>query len=190
MTAHARENVAIFNPLVLPLPSWHPDGPDGKIDGYVIPFVFPDNRPSGRQPNRGARIRVAPTDHGWRANLLQCQDHAETPEQARAFAAAWIRAAEVLENVQPKPAAPEGDVVDAEVVEDDDDEDRRVALLRGRQRVRVLVGDEAGRCGEVVESRLSGDEPIQYDVLLEPDPERRRGFETLRFEHDDVEPVE
>lgn len=99
MTAGKRENVAIFNPLVLPLPNWHPDGPDGTVDGFVIPFVFPDVRPSGRQPNRSAKIRVHPTPHGWRAAMLNCQDHAETPEQARAFAAAWIRAAEVLENV-------------------------------------------------------------------------------------------
>ena len=37
MTGQPRENVAIFNPLVLPLPSWHPDGPDGAVDGFVIP---------------------------------------------------------------------------------------------------------------------------------------------------------
>lgn len=99
MTGQPRENVAIFNPLVLPLPNWHPDGPDGMVDGFVIPFVFPENSPTGRQPNRGARIRVYPTEHGWRASLMNCQDHAETAEQARAFAAAWIRTAEVLENV-------------------------------------------------------------------------------------------
>jgi hypothetical protein len=97
--AGERENVAIFNPLVLPLPSWHPDGPDGAIDGFVIPFVFPETRASGRKPNRDAKIAVAPTEHGWRASLRNCQDHAETAEQARAFAAAWIRAAELLENV-------------------------------------------------------------------------------------------
>lgn len=113
MTAGNRENVAIFNPLVLPLPNWHPDGPDGNVDGFVIPFVFPDDRASGRQPNRGARIRVYPTPRGWRAALLNCQDHAETAEQARAFAAAWIRAAEVLDNVGAsstgvKPAGDEG----------------------------------------------------------------------------------
>lgn len=109
MTGQPRENVAIFNPLVLPLPNWHPDGPDGMVDGFVIPFVFPDNRPSGRQPNRGAKIRVYPTDHGWRAALISCQDHAETAEQARAFAAAWIRAAEVLENVGASTAKSFGD---------------------------------------------------------------------------------
>lgn len=117
-----RENVAIFNPLVLPLPSWHPDGPDGAIDGFVIPFVFPDARPSGRQPNRRALIRVYPTDYGWRAALRNCQDHAETAEQARAFAAAWIRAAEVLDNVKAGAAPADDDqVVDAEVVDDDED---------------------------------------------------------------------
>lgn len=114
------ENVAIFNPLVLSLPNWHPDGPDGEIDGFVIPFVFPDDRQSGRKPNRGARIGVHPTDHGWRAALRNCQDHAETAAQARAFAAAWIRAAEILDNVtKPKPA---GDgIVDAVIVEDEDE---------------------------------------------------------------------
>ncbi|ABE67308.1 hypothetical protein [Mycobacterium phage Guo1] len=98
MTAR-NENVAIFNPLVLPLPAWHPDGPDGTIDGFVIPFVFPETRASGREPNRRALIRVYPDSPGWRAALRNCQDHAETAEQARAFAAAWIRAAELLENV-------------------------------------------------------------------------------------------
>lgn len=113
--AGARENVAIFNPLVLPLPSWHPDGPDGAVDGYVIPFVMPDDELTNGKPNRGARIRVTPTSCGFRATLQRCQDHAETAEQARALAAAWIRAAEVLENVTP--------VVDAEVVDDDEDQD-------------------------------------------------------------------
>lgn len=124
--AGARENVAIFNPLVLALPSWQPDGPDGAIDGYVIPFVFPETRESGRQPNRSAKLRVYPTPHGWRTQLLNCQDHAETAEQARAFAGAWIRAAEVLENVKAGNVAvndEDDDVVDAEVVEDDDQGD-------------------------------------------------------------------
>ncbi|AOT25159.1 hypothetical protein PBI_TERROR_48 [Mycobacterium phage Terror] len=99
MTAR-NENVAIFNPLVLPLPSWQPDGPDGMIDGFLIPFVFVEQRKTGPVPNRRAHIRVYPTEHGWRAALRNCQDHAETAEQARAFAAAWIRAAELLENVK------------------------------------------------------------------------------------------
>ncbi|AYD84637.1 hypothetical protein SEA_PAITO_52 [Mycobacterium phage Paito] len=122
--AGARENVAIFNPLVLPLPSWHPDGPDGAIDGFLIPFLFPENRASGRQPNRAARIRVHPTDYGWRAALMNCQDHAETAEQARAFAAAWIRAAELLESVAKRAEQDQGDehVVDAEVVDPDDED--------------------------------------------------------------------
>ncbi|ANU79758.1 hypothetical protein BI023_gp51 [Mycobacterium phage Sneeze] len=99
MTAR-NENVAIFNPLVLPLPNWQPDGPDGMIDGFLIPFVFVEQRKAGPVPNRRAHIRVYPTEYGWRAALRNCQDHAETAEQARAFAAAWIRAAELLENVK------------------------------------------------------------------------------------------
>lgn len=119
MTA-GKEHVAIFNPLVLPLPNWHPDGPDGQIDGYVVPFVMPG--PNATAPmNRGAKIRVYPTAHGWRAALIECHDHAETAEQARAFAAAWIRAAEVLDSVGANT------IVDAEVVEDgDEDQDQRV----------------------------------------------------------------
>lgn len=125
------ENVAIFNPLVLPLPNWHPDGPDGAIDGYVIPFVMPP-APGRSDPNRGAQLRVYPTDHGWRAALRNCFDHAETAEQARAFAAAWIRAAELLENVTAPQRVLLGEgqdvdqVVDAEVVDDDEDQDQRV----------------------------------------------------------------
>lgn len=131
MAGQNRENVAIFNPLVLPLPSWHPDGPDGAIDGYVIPFVMPP-APGRSDPNRGAQLRVYPTDFGWRAALRNCYDHAETAEQARAFAAAWIRAAEVLENVAKAEElrdAPQrqllgdGQVVDCEVVDDDEDQD-------------------------------------------------------------------
>lgn len=94
--AQGRENVAVFNPIVLALPNWHPDGPDGDVDGYVIPFVFPENRASGRQPNRDARLRI----YEGRAVLRNCQDHAETADQARAFAGAWIRAAEVLEAIE------------------------------------------------------------------------------------------
>ncbi|QBP30263.1 hypothetical protein KDW77_gp49 [Mycobacterium phage Pinnie] len=126
--AQGRENAAIFNPIVLALPNWHPDGPDGDVDGYVIPFVFPDVRASGRQPNRAARIAVALTaQNEWRASLRNCQDHAETADQARAFAGAWIRAAEVLEAIAgraaaAKRAAADDDVVDAEVVDDDDDD--------------------------------------------------------------------
>lgn len=133
-----REHVGIFNPLILPLPNWHPDGPDGEVDGYRIPFVFPE---AGSRPaNRDAYLRVYPTPHGWRAALLNCQDHAETAAQARAFAGAWIRAAELLDaevlraaerrkREAERAAAGDDDVVDAEVVEDDDehlDVDRRL----------------------------------------------------------------
>ena len=106
--AQGRENAAIFNPIVLALPNWHPDGPDGAVDGYVIPFVMPPAE-AGKvsAQNRQARIRVFPDDHGgWRAALLNCQDHAETADQARALAGAWIRAAEVLEAAA-KAQAPE-----------------------------------------------------------------------------------
>lgn len=129
--APKREHVGIFNPLILPLPNWHPDGPDGEIDGFVIPFVFPESRLSGRMPNRGSKLRVYPTDHGWRAALLSCQDHAETAGQARAFAGAWIRAAELLDaqvlreaEKRKAEAAEADDIVDAEVVEDDENGDQ------------------------------------------------------------------
>ncbi|WP_264066918.1 hypothetical protein [Mycolicibacterium komossense] len=141
MTA-GKENVAIFNPLVLPLPSWHPDGPDGAVDGYRIPFVFPDDRTSGRQPNRAAYLRVYPTEHGWRASLRNCQDHAETAEQARAFAGAWIRAAEVLENVataEAARAAADDGIVDAEIVEDDEDQDDGDQLPAGAESMHICV---------------------------------------------------
>lgn len=127
-----REHVGIFNPLILPLPNWHPDGPDGEVDGYRIPFVFPTDRESGRPANRDAYLRVYPTPHGWRSALLNCQDHAETAAQARAFAGAWIRAAELLDaevlraaerRKREAEAAGDDDVVDAEVVEDDEDQD-------------------------------------------------------------------
>ena len=121
--APKREHVGIFNPLILALPNWHPDGPDGEVDGYRIPFVFPGEGTRGA--NRDAYLRVYPTDHGWRAALLSCQDHAETAAQARAFAGAWIRAAELLdaqvlrEAEKRKAEAADGDdIVDAEVVED------------------------------------------------------------------------
>ncbi len=106
-----------------------------NVDGYVIPFVFPDvdgRRADRGGANRAARIAVYPTDHGWRAALRNCQDHAETAEQARAFAAAWIRAAEVLENVAKadelrdvpqRQLLGDGQVVDCEVVDDDEDQD-------------------------------------------------------------------
>lgn len=81
----------------LTLPDWHADGPNGTIDGFVIPIAFPDQRPSGRKPNRDAYLRVWPTEYGWRAELRSCQTHAETGDQARAFAAAWLRAAEILD---------------------------------------------------------------------------------------------
>lgn len=161
------ENVAILNPLVLPLPSWHPDGPDGKIDGFVIPFLFPDIRPSGRQPNRSARIHVGPTVHGeWRASLRNCQDHAETAEQARAFAAAWIRAAEILENAsKTADKQPDDDVVDCEVVDDEDQGDESFAPGR-----RVMInnrGDWGGRFGQIYATHLNNQPPM-LDVELDP----------------------
>ena len=167
MTA-GKEHVAIFNPLVLPLPSWHPDGPDGKIDGFVIPFVFPDNRPSGRTPNRAAKIAVTPNEHGdWRAALRNCQDHAETAEQARAFAAAWIRAAEVLDSVGAN------EVVDAEVIEDDDEDQRGAGggLAEGH-RVRITGGlgpGDVGRQGEVTNVG-AGESSNWVEVLLDLAP--------------------
>lgn len=128
--APKREHVGIFNPLILALPNWHPDGPDGEVDGYRIPFVFPGEGTRGA--NRDAYLRVYPTPHGWRAALLNCQDHAETAAQARAFAGAWIRAAELLDaevlrevekrkREAERDAAGDDDIVDAEVVEDDED---------------------------------------------------------------------
>ena len=148
MAGQNRENVAIFNPLVLPLPSWHPDGPDGAIDGYVIPFVMPP-APGRSDPNRGAQLRVYPTDFGWRAALRNCYDHAETAEQARAFAAAWIRAAEVLENVAKaeelrdvpqRQLLGDGQVVDCEVVDDEDQGDNVVDA-------HVCEYDDVRQCG-------------------------------------------
>lgn len=135
--AGERENVAIFNPLTLPLPVWHPDGPDGTVDGYVIPFVFVEQRLTGPVENRRAQFRVYPTEFGWRAALRNCPDHAETAEQARAFAAGWIRAAELLEAEALRAAKEEAlrrgpvddDVVDAEVVDDEDDEDQGAELI-------------------------------------------------------------
>lgn len=126
--AQGRENVAVFNPIVLALPNWHPDGPDGDVDGYVIPFVFPDDRESGRSPNRRAKIAIALDKGEWRAGLRNCQSDAMTADQARAFAGAWIRAAEVLDAIASRAAAKarlDDDVVDCEVV-DDDDEDQDV----------------------------------------------------------------
>lgn len=128
--AGERENVAIFNPLTLPLPVWHPDGPDGTVDGYVIPFVFVEKRIAGPVENRRAQFRVYPTEHGWRAALRNCPDHAETADQARAFAAGWIRAAELLEaealreaKLEAERRAADDDVVDGEVIDDDEDQD-------------------------------------------------------------------
>lgn len=135
--APKREHVGIFNPLILPLPNWHPDGPDGEVDGYRIPFVFPTDRESGRPANRDAYLRVYPTPHGWRASLLNCQDRAETAAQARAFAGAWIRAAELLDaevlraaerRKREAEAAGDDDVVDGEVI-DADDEDQGAELI-------------------------------------------------------------
>ncbi|QFG06054.1 hypothetical protein KDW75_gp52 [Mycobacterium phage Mercurio] len=199
--AGERENVAIFNPLTLPLPVWHPDGPDGTVDGYVIPFVFVEQRLAGPVENRRAQFRVYPTEFGWRAALRNCQDHAETAEQARAFAAGWLRAAELLEaealraaKLEAERRAADDDVVDCEVVEDDDEDQgdapapadgpKSSTVLRADQLVIVTGGDHwhVGRRGRIVESQISENEPITYDVLLEPDQARMRGFETIRFE--------
>lgn len=192
------EHVAVFNPLVLALPNWHPDGPDGTIDGFVIPFVMP--APSaGLAPNRHARIKVQPDDEGrWAAllsNVYMGGAECMTANQARALAGAWIRAAELLEAQEARlraeaRAAAEDQVVDAEVVDDDDedqdDDDRPKSstVLRADQLVRVMDGDHwyVGRRGRIVESQISADAPITYDVLLEPDQARMRGFETIRFE--------
>lgn len=131
--APKREHVGIFNPLILPLPNWHPDGPDGEVDGYRIPFVFPGEGTRGA--NRDAYLRVYPTPHGWRSALMNCQDHAETAAQARAFAGAWIRAAELLDaevlrevekrkrEAERDAAGDDDNVVDGEVDEDDEDRD-------------------------------------------------------------------
>lgn len=134
--AGERENVAIFNPLTLPLPVWHPDGPDGTIDGFVIPFVMP--APSaGLAANRHARIHVRHDEDagGWLAEVSNVQAAAsmvKTAEQARALAGAWIRAAELLEAQERRIAAERAaadDVVDAEVVDDEDDEDQGAELI-------------------------------------------------------------
>lgn len=131
--APKREHVGIFNPLILPLPNWHPDGPDGEVDGYRIPFVFPGEGTRGA--NRDAYLRVYPTPHGWRSALMNCQDHAETAAQARAFAGAWIRAAELLDaevlrevekrkrEAERDAAGDDDNIVDGEVDEDDEDRD-------------------------------------------------------------------
>ena len=98
--AQGKENVAVFNPIVLALPNWHPDGPDGDVDGYVVPFVMPDDALTEGRPNRDAKIAIHQHTGDWRAVLRNCQDHAGTADQARALAAAWIRAAEVLEAIE------------------------------------------------------------------------------------------
>lgn len=201
MAGAQKENVAVFNPLVLALPNWHPDGPDGTIDGFVIPFVMP--APSaGLAANRHARIHVRHDEDagGWLAEVSNVQAAAsmvKTAEQARALAGAWIRAAELLEAQERRIAAERAaadDVVDAEVVEDDDeyqdvapapaDGPKSSTVLRADQLVIVTGGDHwhVGRRGRIVESQISADSPITYDVLLEPDQARMRGFETIRFE--------
>jgi hypothetical protein len=125
------ENVAIFNPLVLPLPNWHPDGPDGDLDGYRIPFVMPAPA-DGHDPNRHARVFVRRDDDSTRwsaalSNVYMSGSMVRTAEQARALAGAWLRAAEVLENVGaadptgPSEVLVEDGVVDAEVVDDEGD---------------------------------------------------------------------
>lgn len=121
MKTAGRENVAVFNPLVLALPNWHPDGPDGDVDGFVIPFVAPAGGPI-EDDNRDARIMVKyDAEDGWAAWTQRVNDcSAYTPEQARALAGAWIRAAELLENVTKRAPAPAGAaIVDAEVLEGD-----------------------------------------------------------------------
>ncbi|QFG10004.1 hypothetical protein KDW74_gp50 [Mycobacterium phage Antsirabe] len=145
--AQGRENAAIFNPLVLALPNWHPNGPDGEIDGFAIPFVMPP--PDDElAPNRHARIDVYPDDLGrWAAilsNVYMAGAEVRTADQARALAGAWIRAAEVLDNVAKRAAAgrrpdPDG-VVDCEVVEDDDEPDHVVTTHDHS------VGEPAGGC--------------------------------------------
>lgn len=84
--------LTIVSTLFVNLPAFHADG-DG---GFEIPFVMP--QPGGRQNDR-AKFRVAPTPWGWRAALTNCYDHAENAAQARAFAAAWLRCAELLDAV-------------------------------------------------------------------------------------------
>ncbi|AKF14485.1 hypothetical protein SEA_FLAGSTAFF_48 [Mycobacterium phage FlagStaff] len=141
--SQGRENVAVFNPIVLALPDWHPDGPDGDVDGYVIPFVFPNDE--GTAANRGAKIAVHVTyGADWRAELRNCQTHAATADQARAFAGAWIRAAEVLEAIAGRAAKADDDVVDAEVVDDDEDQDD--APKSGRGPSPVCPACHAGSC--------------------------------------------
>lgn len=127
--AQGRENAAVFNPIVLALPNWHPDGPDETIDGFAIPFVMPPPS-AGLEPNRHARIRIYPDDEGrWAAilsNVYMAGAECVTADQARALAGAWIRAAEVLDNVAQRAAAARtaagDDVVDCEVVDDDEDQ--------------------------------------------------------------------
>lgn len=129
--APKREHVGIFNPLILPLPNWHPDGPDGDIDGFVIPFTMPPPS-AGLLGNRHSRVRVYPDDEGrWAAilsNVYMAGAECVTAAQARALAGAWIRAAEVLDaqvlrEVEKRKAEAADDIVDAEVVEDDEDQD-------------------------------------------------------------------
>lgn len=117
--AQGRENVAVFTPIVLALPNWHPDGPDGDVDGYVIPFVMPEDRLTNGHANRDAKIAVHQSAGYWRAVLRGCQDHAETGDQARALAGAWIRAAEVLDNVAK--ATREADMLVDDTIVDGDD---------------------------------------------------------------------
>jgi len=140
--AQGRENVAVFNPLVLALPNWHPDGPDGTVDGFVIPFVMPPPDAS-LMANRHARIEVRPDDEGrWAAilsNVYMAGAECVTAEQARALAGAWIRAAEVLENVATTAAEAEAKSV-AETPDNDD--------------------GSCGGCGAAVDDRHAGDCPV------------------------------
>lgn len=77
---------------------------------------------AGGEPDRGHRLRIYPNDAGpgWLASIWDGKDYAKNAEQARALAAAWIRAAEVLENVKPVVDAEDAEMIaDAEPPDDD-----------------------------------------------------------------------
>lgn len=146
--AQGKENVAVFNPLVLALPNWQPDGPDGEVDGFAIPFVMPPPDDT-LAPNRHARIRIYPDDEGrWAAilsNVYMAGAECVTADQARALAGAWIRAAEVLDNVAARAAA-----AARSVAETPDNED-----------------GSCGGCGAVVDAKHAGDCPVYLARLRE-----------------------
>ena len=64
-------------------------------DKHRITFHLP-----GGLPWSSPAITVTNGDHGhgWRADLVNCQQHAESAAQARAFAKAWLRAAELMDS--------------------------------------------------------------------------------------------